>query len=100
MLKKISPTEYKRQHTALHQWFIIMPPKNSFKKLFIGTKLGEALQKISSAKSIFDGLKMVECEHKNYPIDYILGQDLVQDALEKNKKTMYFKLSFPTLQTS
>ena len=34
--------------------------KTSFKKLCIGTKLGEALQKMSSAKSIPEGLKMLD----------------------------------------
>ena len=40
---------------------------------------------------------MVECKHgmggKNAPICYIPEQDLVQDALEKTKKTTYFKLT-------
>ena len=42
---------------------------------------------------------MVECKHgvggKNSPIRYIPEQDPVQDTLEKNMKTMYFKLMLP-----
>ena len=76
-----------------------MPLKSLFKKLFIETELGKALQKMSSAKSIPKGPKFVECKRgmcrKNSPIHYILEQDPVQDALEKNKKTMYFKMIFP-----
>ena len=54
---------------------------------------------MSSAKSNPKGLKVVECEHsvggKNAPIRYITEQDPVQDALEKTKKTTYFKLTLP-----
>ena len=42
---------------------------------------------------------MVEYERgmgrKNSPISYILEQDPVQDTLDKNKKTIYFKLMLP-----
>ena len=34
---------------------------------------------------------------KNSPIRYILEQDLIQDALEKSKKTTYFKLTLPNM---
>ena len=54
---------------------------------------------MSSVKSTPKGLKVVECEHgvggKNAPICYIPEQDPVQDALEKTKKTAYFKLMLP-----
>ncbi len=54
---------------------------------------------MSSAKSNPKGLKVVECEHgvggKNAPIRYIPEQDPVQDALDKTKKTTYFKLTLP-----
>ncbi len=79
--------------------FFIMPQKSTFKKLFIGTDLGEALHKMSSVKSNHEGLKVVECKGgmggKNAPIRYIPEQDPVQDALEKTKKTTYFKLTLP-----
>ncbi len=54
---------------------------------------------MSLAKSTREGLKVAECEHgmddKNVPMRYIPEQDPVQDALEKTKKTMYFKLMLP-----
>ena len=54
---------------------------------------------MSSAKSNPEGLKVVECKRgvggKNTPIRYIPEQDPVQDALEKSKKTTYFKLTLP-----
>ena len=54
---------------------------------------------MSSKKSFSKGLKMVECEHgmggKNSSICYISKQDPVQDALEKSKKTTYFKWTLP-----
>ena len=54
---------------------------------------------MSSAKSNPEKLKVVECERsvggKNAPIRYIPEQDPVQDALEKTKKTTYFKLTLP-----
>eukprot|EP00804_Cyclotella_cryptica_P029034 CCRYP_005230-RA/>CCRYP_005230-RA protein AED:0.27 eAED:0.62 QI:206/0/0/1/1/1/3/0/428 len=52
---------------------------------------------MSSVKAIPEGLKWVECERgvggKNSPIRYIPEQDPVQDALAKDKKTTYFKLT-------
>jgi hypothetical protein len=54
---------------------------------------------MSFAKSVPKGLKLLECEHdiggKNLPIRYILKKDLIQEVLEKNKKTNYFKLMLP-----
>jgi hypothetical protein len=54
---------------------------------------------MSSAKVFPKGLKWIECEQgvggKNSPICYIPEQDLVQDALEKSKKTTYLKLTLP-----
>eukprot|EP00804_Cyclotella_cryptica_P006199 CCRYP_015282-RA/>CCRYP_015282-RA protein AED:0.37 eAED:0.37 QI:0/-1/0/1/-1/1/1/0/77 len=54
---------------------------------------------MTSVKAFPKGLKWIECEHgvggKNSPVHYIPEQDLVQDALEKNKKTTYFKLTLP-----
>ena len=52
---------------------------------------------MSFAKAIPKGLKWMECEHgvggKNFPMCYIPKQDPMQDALEKNRKTTYFKLT-------
>ncbi len=54
---------------------------------------------MSSTKSTPKGLKVVECVHgvgsKNAPLRYIPEQDPVQDALEKTKKTTYFKSTLP-----
>ena len=56
---------------------------------------------MSSVKAIPEGLKWVECERgvggKNSPIRYIPEQDPVQDALAKDKKTTYFKLTLPNM---
>jgi hypothetical protein len=52
---------------------------------------------MSFTKSVPEGLKLLECERgiggKNSPIRYIPEKDPVQEALEKNKKTNYFKLT-------
>ena len=54
---------------------------------------------MSFAKSVPEGLKLTECERgiggKNSPIRYIPEKDPVQEALEKNKKSNYFKLTLP-----
>jgi hypothetical protein len=54
---------------------------------------------MSSTKTFPKGLKWIECEccvrGKNSPIRYITEQDPMQDALEKNKKTTYVKLTLP-----
>eukprot|EP00804_Cyclotella_cryptica_P031000 CCRYP_013568-RA/>CCRYP_013568-RA protein AED:0.41 eAED:0.41 QI:168/1/0.5/1/0/0/2/0/56 len=54
---------------------------------------------MSSVKAFPEGLKWVECEcgigRKNSPIRYNPEQDPVQDALAKDKKTAYFKLTLP-----
>jgi hypothetical protein len=54
---------------------------------------------MSFAKSVPKGLKLLECERgsggKNSPIHYVPEKDPVQEALEKNKKTNYFKLTLP-----
>eukprot|EP00804_Cyclotella_cryptica_P003240 CCRYP_010480-RA/>CCRYP_010480-RA protein AED:0.47 eAED:0.47 QI:78/1/0.5/1/0/0/2/0/85 len=67
--------------------------------LFWGTSLGEKLRAMSSVKAFPKGLKWIECERgiggKNSPERYIPEQDPVQDALEKTKKTTYFKLTLP-----
>jgi len=54
---------------------------------------------MSFAKSVPEGLKLLECERgiggKNSPIRYIPKKDPVQEALEKTKKTIYFKSTLP-----
>jgi hypothetical protein len=57
---------------------------------------------MSLAKSVLKRLKWVECKHgiggKNSPVCYIPKQDPMQDALEKNKKAAYFKLTLPNME--
>ena len=54
---------------------------------------------MSSVKLNPEGFKVVECKcgvgGKNTMIRYIPEQDPVQDALEKTKKSTYFKLTLP-----
>jgi hypothetical protein len=54
---------------------------------------------MSFTKSVPKGLKLLECEWgvggKNSPIRYIPEKNPVQEALEKTKKTNYFKLTLP-----
>ncbi len=54
---------------------------------------------MSIVKAVHEGLKWIVCEHdvgsKNSHIQDIPKQDHVQDALKKNKKTNYFKLTLP-----
>ena len=56
---------------------------------------------MSFAKAVPKGLKWVECEHsvsgKTFPIRYIPEQHFVQDALEKYKNTIYFKLTLSNM---
>ena len=77
--------------------FFLQPPRSPFKKLFVGTKLGEELRAMSFAKSVPKGLKWFEGKHgiggKNSPMRYIPEKHPMQDALEKSKKTTFFKLT-------
>jgi hypothetical protein len=54
---------------------------------------------MSFAKSVSEGLKLLECKRgvggKNSPIPYIPTKDSVQEAPEKTKETNYFKLMVP-----
>ena len=80
--------------------FLLRPSRSPFKKLFQGTRLGEVLQAMSLAKSVPEGLKCQECERgvggNKSPIRYIPESDPIQEALEKKKKTTYFKLTLPS----
>jgi hypothetical protein len=55
---------------------------------------------MSLAKSVPEGLKCQECERgvggNKSPIRYIPESDPIQEALEKKKKTTYFKLTLPS----
>ena len=54
---------------------------------------------MSFAKSVPEGLKLLECEcgigGKNSLSCYIPEKDPVLEALEKNKMTNYFKMTLP-----
>ena len=80
--------------------FLLRPSKSLFKKFFQGTRLGEVLQAMSLAKSVPDELKPTECEQgmggNKSPIQYIPKLGPIQEALEKKKKTTYFKLTLPS----
>ena len=98
------PTSFHKQSTyiVVHQPtgdFFLQPPRSAYKTLFLGTKLGEILRTMSCAKSVPEGLKLSECVQgvrgKNSPIHYIPEKDPVQEALKKNKRTNYFKLTLP-----
>ena len=60
------------------------------------------MQTMSFVKSVPEVLKLSECKRgiggKNSPIRYIPEKDPVQEALESNNKTNYFKLMLPHMQ--
>ena len=65
-----------------YQKFLEGPSKNFFKSFFHGTKLGQALQVMSTSKAVPEGLKNQECEkgnrNKRPPIPYVPMVDEVQ----------------------
>jgi hypothetical protein len=84
-----------------HQKFLESPPKSFFKSFFLGTKLGQALQVMSTSKAVPEGLKNQECEKGNRkkcpPIPYVPVADEVQEAISKGKDFSYkIKLSNKT----
>ena len=87
-------------HPSKRVTFDLRPPRSSYKALFQGTKLGEALKRVSLSKAVPEGLKSVECERgiggKNSPIRYIPEQDPIQEALETKHQPTSFKLSLPS----
>jgi len=76
------------------------PPRSSYKALFQGTELGEALKRMLLSKAVPEGLKCVEGERgiggKNSLICYIPEQDPIQEALETKHQPSSFKLSLPS----
>ena len=83
-----------------HVTFDLHPPRSSYKALFQGTELGEALKRMLLSKAVPEGLKSVECERgiggKNSPIRYIPEQDPINEALETKHQPTTFKLSLPS----
>ena len=64
-----------------------------FRSFFLGTKLGQALQFMSTSKAVPKGLKNQECEKGNRkkcpPIPYVPVVDEVQEAVLKGKDFSY-----------
>ena len=87
-------------HPSKHVTFDISPPRSSYKALFQGIDLGEALKRMLLSKAVPKGLKSVECEHgvwgKNSPIRHIPELDPIQEALETKHQPMSFELSLPS----
>ncbi len=85
-------------HLSKHVFFELCS-RSSYKVLFQGTELGEALKRMLLSKAVPEGLKSVECEHgiggKNSPIYYILEQDPIQEALQMKHQLTSIKLSLP-----
>ncbi len=75
--------------STLYQKFLEGPSKSFFKSFFLGTKLGQALQVMSTSKAVLEGLKSQECEKGNQkkhpPIPYVPVVDEVQEAIAKGK---------------
>jgi hypothetical protein len=87
--------------SMLYQKFLEGPSKSFFKSFFLGTKLGLALQVMSTSKAVLEGLKNQECEKGNWKkhpsIPYIPMVDEVQEAISKGKDFSYkIKLSDKT----
>ncbi len=72
-------------------------PQSFFKALFIETKLGETLKKMTLSKAVPEGLKPQECEcgsgRNKPPIPYIPEKDELQEAVESG--TSMIKLTLP-----
>jgi hypothetical protein len=65
------------------------PSKSFFKFFFLGTKLGQTLQVMSTSKAVPEGLKNQECEKRNRkkrpPILYMPVVDEVQEPTLRGK---------------
>ena len=65
--------------------------------MFVGTKLGDTLKRMTLSKSVPKGLKPQDCERgsgrNKPPILYILEKDELQEAVESGTSTI--KLTLP-----
>jgi hypothetical protein len=81
-----------------YQKFLEGPLKSFFKSFFLGTKLGQALQVMSTSKAVPEGLKNQESEKGNRkkcsPIPYMPMVGEVQEAITKGKEFSY-KIKLP-----
>ena len=79
--------------------FIHSPPCSSFKKLFIGTDLGEALKRgMSENKEFPKGLRDAEVERgkvRRPPIPYIPMEDPIQESVDAKSGSKKFKVTLP-----
>jgi len=79
--------------------FIHSLPRSSFKKLFIGTDLGEALlREMIENKSYPKGLRDEEVEREKIrrpPIPYIPTEDLIQESVDMKSRSKKFKVTLP-----
>ena len=79
--------------------FIHSPPRSSFKKLFIGNNLGEALQKgMSDTKALPKGLRDEEVERgkiRRPLIPYIPTEDPIHESTEGKSWSKKFKVTLP-----
>jgi hypothetical protein len=77
---------------ARHQTnkFFLRPPRSPYKTLFFSTPWGEILWTMSFAKSVPEGLNLLECEQgiggKNSPIHYITKKGLFKRPSRKTKR--------------
>ncbi len=73
-----------------YQKFVVSPPKSFYKALFLETKLGQALQKMSANKAVPVCLKNQECKKGNCkqwpPIPYVPVVDEVQEVVSKGTR--------------
>ncbi len=76
---------YLSSSTLVYQKFLEGPSRSFFKSFFLGTKLEQALQVMSTSKAVPEGLKNQECEkgsRKKRPhIPYVPVLDEVQEAV-------------------
>ena len=81
-----------------YQKFLEGQLKSFFKSFVLGTKLGQALQVMSTSKAVPEGLKNQECKKGNQkkrpPILYVPIVYEVQEAIVKGKEYPY-KIKLP-----
>ena len=82
--------------TACQHFQLSWGPQSFFKALFIGTKQGDTLKRMTLTKAFPEGLTPQECEHgsekNNPPIPYILKKDKLQEAIKTGAFTIKLML--------
>ncbi len=82
-----------------YQKFLEGASKSFFKSFFLGTKLEQALQVMSTSKAVSESLKNQQWTGRNIPIPYVPVVDEVQEAVSKGKDFSY-KIKLPNLFVS